>query len=307
MDEIIIAIQVIKMYAWEKPFTKLIDMARKMEMKSVWKISLVRTVSLTFMLFTTRLAIFCTMLSIVLLYGSDQMTAAKVFVISAYYHLIAEMMSHSFVRTISEMAEVIVVFKRVQEFMEMDEKEMNNNNKNGQNVDVEFDSIQNKTISIKNGTARWTMPRLKNILQKETSELLKSLSDEEEDVLNAQKMATLSDINVEFSKGKLIGIIGSVGCGKSSFLQILLRELPLETGSMTINGSISYASQESWIFSGSIRQNILFGKEYDRDHYDAVIKACALIKDFEQLENGDQTIVGDRGVNLSGGQKARLK
>lgn len=158
------------------------------------------------------------------------------------------------------------------------------------------------SVSIKNGSARWTMPTVKNPLQKGTHKVAP-----QEDDLAPWKPPTLNNINVDFPKGKLIGIIGSVGAGKSSFLQALLRELPLETGSMSINGSISYASQEPWIFAGSVRQNILFGEEYDRDRYDAVIKTCALVKDFEQFENGDRTIVGERGASLSGGQKARLK
>ena len=149
------------------------------------------------------------------------------------------------------------------------------------------------------------MPTAKNPLQKGTTKHEKG--EPKEDESSTWTKPTLSNINVDFPKGKLIGVIGPVGAGKSSFLQALLRELPFEVGSMVINGSISYASQEPWVFAGSIRQNILFGEDYDRDRYDAVIKTCALVKDFEQFENGDRTIVGDRGASLSGGQKARLK
>lgn len=160
------------------------------------------------------------------------------------------------------------------------------------------------SVSIKNGTARWTMPTVKSPLQKGTSAPHKVSPEDEMSVIRAP---TLKGINIDFPKGKLIGIIGPVGSGKSSFLQALLRELPFETGSMYINGSISYACQEPWVFAGSVRQNILFGQHFERERYDSVIKSCALVKDFEQLENGDRTIVGDRGASLSGGQKARLK
>lgn len=75
---------------------------------------------------------------------------------------------------------------------------------------------------------------------------------------------------------------------------------------MQINGIISYASQESWVFGATIRQNILFGAAFDKKRYSEVVEACALEKDFNQFPDGDSTIVGDRGASLSGGQKARI-
>lgn len=122
MDEIISGVQVIKMYAWEVPFAKLITYARRMELKIVRKTSYVRALYMTFMLFTTRMAIFCTMLSMALLYGSDQITAAKVFVISSYFGIIAHTMSQMFVRGVAEIAEVLVAFKRLQNFLLLEEK-----------------------------------------------------------------------------------------------------------------------------------------------------------------------------------------
>lgn len=118
---------------------------------------------------------------------------------------------------------------------------------------------------------------------------------------------TLKNINASFPKGKLIGIVGPIGSGKSSLLQALLRELPIESGSINMCGKVSYACQEPWVFAGSVRQNILFGQDMDRNRYDMVVKACALEKDFEQLEFEDRTLVGERGASLSGGQKARIK
>lgn len=102
-------------------------------------------------------------------------------------------------------------------------------------------------------------------------------------------------------------ISGPVGSGKSSLLHVLLREFPVESGTINLNGTLSYSCQEPWVFAGTVRQNILFGQDMDRDRYDAVVKTCALLKDFEQFENGDRTVIGDRGASLSGGQKARIK
>lgn len=118
----------------------------------------------------------------------------------------------------------------------------------------------------------------------------------------------LSNLNLEFRKrGKLIGVVGSIASGKSSFLQAILHELPIEVGVLNVNGSVSYACQDPWVFQSSVRQNIIFGEKLDRKRYEMVIKACALEKDFDQLEYGDRTLVGERGISLSGGQKARIK
>lgn len=73
-----------------------------------------------------------------------------------------------------------------------------------------------------------------------------------------------------------------------------------------MNGTISYASQEPWLFAASVKQNILFGQIYSEDRFKRVIKACALEKDIESFTNKEETLVGERGVTLSGGQKARI-
>lgn len=86
----------------------------------------------------------------------------------------------------------------------------------------------------------------------------------------------------------------------------MLCELPVAKGNLKVNGTISYASQEAWLFVGSVRQNILFGLPYDRERYRNVVRVCALTPDFEQFPYGDKTVIGERGISLSGGQKARV-
>lgn len=131
-----------------------------------------------------------------------------------------------------------------------------------------------------------------------------------------------------FSICSLVAIVGPVGCGKSSVLNVILKELPLTSGTVEVNGSVAYASQEPWLFvgknithyqiikfyiesfinfnvidlTGSIRQNILFGAPMIRTRYNLVVKKCALERDFSLFPNGDKTIVGERGVSLSGGK-----
>lgn len=89
-------------------------------------------------------------------------------------------------------------------------------------------------------------------------------------------------------------------------IQCILGELKPAIGTIKVNGSVSYASQEPWLFSGTVRQNILFGQHMNKKRYVTVVKKCALERDFELLPHGDKTVVGERGASLSGGQRARI-
>lgn len=116
----------------------------------------------------------------------------------------------------------------------------------------------------------------------------------------------LKNISFSLKPGQLLAVIGTVGAGKSTLLMSLLGELPHTTGSMKLKGKIAYASQEAWSFNGSVRDNILFGRAFDADKFRQVIQVSALERDLTLFEFGDQTLVGEKGVSLSGGQKARI-
>lgn len=119
---------------------------------------------------------------------------------------------------------------------------------------------------------------------------------------NDYRFKTLENVNIQIKKGKLYAIVGITGYGKSSIFQLLLGELPIYSGDVLINGDMSYASQDPWLFSSSVRNNILFGLPFDKIRYQDTIKHCALLTDFQQLPRGDKTLVGA----LSGGQRARV-
>ncbi|KAG7220300.1 hypothetical protein INR49_018292 [Caranx melampygus] len=119
----------------------------------------------------------------------------------------------------------------------------------------------------------------------------------------------LHGLNLHIRKGSLVVVVGKAGCGKSSLLAALTGELNRQSGVVYVadrDSGFGLASQEPWIQHASVRANILFGKDYDPALYQAVIEACALSDDLNVLPNGDRTEVGENGVTLSGGQKARL-
>ncbi|KAG6781643.1 hypothetical protein POTOM_014554 [Populus tomentosa] len=119
--------------------------------------------------------------------------------------------------------------------------------------------------------------------------------------------ATLKDINFKVLNGMKVAVCGIVGSGKSSLLSSILGELPKISGTLKLCGTKAYVAQSPWIQSGTIEENILFGKEKDKERYDKVLEACSLKKDLEILSFGDQTGIGERGINLSGGQKQRIQ
>jgi ATP-binding cassette subfamily C (CFTR/MRP) protein 10 len=116
----------------------------------------------------------------------------------------------------------------------------------------------------------------------------------------------LKQISVEIPKGLLTVVLGEVGAGKSSLLSAILGEMRLIKGEISQHGSVAYVPQAPWIQSGTVCDNILFGKEYDRDRYTEVLAACALDTDICYMKGGDLALIGEKGFNLSGGQRARV-
>ena len=116
----------------------------------------------------------------------------------------------------------------------------------------------------------------------------------------------LQDVSFDSSHRSLTVITGQVGSGKSTLLAAIAGEAAKTRGSVLFSGNISYVPQSAWLFSGTFRENILFGEPYDKQKYAEVIDACALREDVGRFPNGDLTFVGEQGVTLSGGQRARV-
>ncbi|KAI9591578.1 multi drug resistance-associated protein MRP [Syncephalis fuscata] len=117
---------------------------------------------------------------------------------------------------------------------------------------------------------------------------------------------TISNVSFSCDRGTLLAVVGRVGSGKSSLISALLGDMAKLHGEVELKGTVAYAAQQPWIMNATLRENILFGHAYDPDFYQKTIEACALTQDFEMLPGGDQTEIGEKGINLSGGQKARV-
>nr|BAD21727.1 putative MRP-like ABC transporter [Oryza sativa Japonica Group] len=146
------------------------------------------------------------------------------------------------------------------------------------------------------------------------TKLLRGTTDVSIEVRNGQfswntpsEVPTLRNLNFRIRQGMRVAICGTVGSGKSSLLSCILGEIPRLSGDVQTCGRIAYVSQSPWIQSGTIEHNILFDTKLHRERYEKVLEACCLKKDMEILPLGDQTIIGERGINLSGGQKQRMQ
>ncbi|VAH42803.1 unnamed protein product [Triticum turgidum subsp. durum] len=117
----------------------------------------------------------------------------------------------------------------------------------------------------------------------------------------------LKDVNLVVKAGEKVAICGEVGSGKSTLLAAILGEVPKTEGTIQVCGKIAYVSQNAWIQTGTVQENILFGSRMDSQRYQETLARCSLVKDLEMLPYGDDTEIGERGVNLSGGQKQRLQ
>jgi ATP-binding cassette, subfamily C (CFTR/MRP), member 4 len=271
MNEIIQGIQVIKMYVWENSFAKVIENVRRKEVNAIRGSAYVRATLVSFFMIS-RLSIFLSLVTYV--YFGNVITARKVFVVSSYYYILQESMVQFWPMAITSCAEAYISVKRVQEFLLIKEK--------ARLAAPSFDTGEiTNGIFMDSVTAEWSLE-------------------------NDEKSTGLSDVTFKVTAPKLCVIIGMVGSGKSTFLNVILKELPINSGHLTVTGKVSYAAQEAWLFNGSIKNNILFIEDYDEKRYREVIRVCALEKDLEIWPHGDETIVGEKGVSLSGGQKARV-
>nr|ALU63334.1 multidrug resistance-associated protein 4 isoform X1 [Oryzias melastigma] len=270
MNEVVSGIRIIKMYAWEKPFSALVTTVRHKEISKIMKSSYLRGLNMASFFCASKIILFVTFTLYVLL--GNTISASRVFVTVSLYTAVRLTVTLFFPSAIEKLFESRVSIRRIQEFLLLDEITK------GETALPPEEKREN-SVELQNLTCYWD----KNL-----------------------DAPTLQNVSFTLNANQLLAVIGPVGAGKSSLLSSILGELPAEKGVLKVKGQMTYAAQQPWVFPGTIRSNILFGKEFDQQKYDRVVKACALKRDLELLPAGDQTVIGDRGATLSGGQKARV-
>ncbi|XP_076953256.1 ABC transporter C family member 10-like [Bidens hawaiensis] len=268
ITEAVSNMKVLKLYAWEKHFQKAAEKLRNEEMR--WLSAVIMQRGLYLILFWSSPAIVATVTFYTCYLIGIPLDASNVFTFLATIRIIQEP-----IRLIADVAAVFiearVALTRIIKFLEAPELQKERRN----NV-----SVGHGSVIIKADVVSWNDDCSK---------------------------PTLTDLNVEISAGEKVAICGEVGSGKSTLISAILGEVPNIKGKIEVNGKVAYVSQTAWIQTGTVRDNILFGSVMDDEKYEEVVKKCSLVKDIEMFPFGDQTIIGERGVNLSGGQKQRVQ
>ncbi|VIO86163.1 multidrug resistance related protein 1, putative [Brugia malayi] len=268
MSEILNGIRIIKFYAWEKSMQKLVLEIREKEIAVLREIALYNAaISLTWSCAPFLVAVVTFGLYVKIDPQHNQLTPQVTFVGLSLFNLIRFPMT-IFPLIFSQGTQCSVSNTRLKSFLSDDEMQLSV---------VDRISSGDYALSIQSGNFSWDNNKV-----------------------------TLNNINLKIKKGELVAIVGKVGSGKSSLLSAVLGEMDKLNGNVDVVGSIAYAPQQPWIQNLSLMDNILFGTPFDPQRYETVLDACALKPDLATLPAGDQTEIGEKGINLSGGQKHRV-
>ncbi|KAF9102291.1 Multidrug resistance-associated protein 1, partial [Mortierella sp. GBA35] len=313
ITEILSAIKIVKLYAWEKPFLNRILNVRNRELGVLSRIGAMDGVMS--IVYTSSPLIICLVtLSVYATWGGPgftpgALTPQVVFVSMTLFGMLKNPIS-GLTETISSTVKLVVNTTRIQDFLLQEEVDS----------DAVFRAIDgSRTLSssgessivVQDATFSWSKQSQSEHSsgadnEDDAEEIRALLSGEQNDETTEIQRPTLQDINLSVRSGSLVAIVGRIGQGKSSLLSALIGEMYKFQGYAKTVGRIAYVPQQSWILNATLRNNILFGLEYDQGRYERIIAASGLEPDIAILPAGDQTEIGERGINLSGGQKQRV-
>ncbi|KAF9197444.1 hypothetical protein BGZ49_002103 [Haplosporangium sp. Z 27] len=330
VSDVFQGIELVKLCAWEVPFQEKILMLRSIELGYIWKANIMRA---------SNMAIYFFFLPLIALFAfftywlqGKTLTPDKVFVSLTLFNVLRLTMTSFFPKALETTAEARVSIRRITDFLLLPElRGIENEFKTKEEDNITKSMADSKKLSptllleMNGASFSWTISteeknEILELSAKEKAGSLNghSLEDEKRQgsvdnlTMSSPKKAILNNINITLRRDELLAVVGPVGCGKSSFCMALLQEMPLVSGSFVLAGedkkrvTMSYSAQSPWIFAGTIKSNILFGSAFNQERYNKVIKACELIRDISLFPQGDETIIGEKGVTLSGGQRARV-
>lgn len=274
-SEILSAVMSIKIYCWEQVFAARVAEIRQREHASIFKRQ-IRVSAISSMYFTVA-PISTLVLFLAFIAQGKRLSLPVVYAVLGLLLVLRVSIGKGFAQFIKSTPEMLSALSRMQHFLTLPEAP--------QTLEP-TSSASSPVLQLSEASFDWPL----------------------------EGGRAVSELSLQVHRGELLVVSGPVGCGKSAFLQALLGELDIRSGSCNLGGApgsgkatVAYAPQRSWIFAGTLRDNVLLGAAYEKEWYEQVISACCLNEDLSNLGPlGDLTEIGERGVNLSGGQCARV-
>ncbi|XP_058696895.1 ATP-binding cassette sub-family C member 2 [Poecile atricapillus] len=268
MTEILNGIKILKLFAWEPSFEKRVNDIRALELKNLVSFGYLQSISVFVFTCAPSLVSLASFGVYVLVDERNILDAQKAFTAISLFNVLRFPMS-TLPMVISSLVQTNVSTARLERYL------------SGEDLDtsaIHHNPIEGSAVRFSEATFAW-----------------------EQD-----GNAAIRDVTLDIAPGSLVAVVGAVGSGKSSLVSAMLGEMENIKGHINIQGSLAYVPQQAWIQNATLKDNIIFGSEVDEARYQQVIKACALLPDLELLPAGDQTEIGEKGINLSGGQKQRV-
>lgn len=335
--EVLQGIRLIKYYAWEDFYTHQIGDLRKRELRTVRGMALARSMLIATVTFVPILASVLSFITYAL--SGHDLTVAVIFTSLQFFNIIRQPLTF-FPLVMAAATDALVALRRISTFLSAEEVadpykidadakyavdvdgdfrwETTHKGSSGSKFDVKGKPGSKKPDAKKKPEAK-EKPKSEGQAKKgrffgkkkkgailpttasKTSDKKAGEKEKEE-----EKPFELSNLKFQVPKGSFVAVIGRVGSGKSSLLQALIGEMRRTRGEAVFSSSIAYVPQTAWIMNATLRENIVFGREPDDEFFREIIQACCLEHDLETLPNGEDTEIGEKGINLSGGQKARV-
>ncbi|XP_071468873.1 cystic fibrosis transmembrane conductance regulator isoform X4 [Marmota flaviventris] len=294
-SEMIENIQSVKAYCWEEAVEKMIENLRQTELKLTRKAAYVRYVNSSAFFFSGFFVVFLSVLPYALIKG---IILRKIFTTISFCIVLRMAVTRQFPWAVQTWYDSLGAINKIQDFLQKQEYKTLEYNLTTTEVEME-----NVTAFWEEGFGELFEKAKLNNNNRKISNGDNSLFFSNFSLLGAP---VLKDINFKIEKGQLLAVTGSTGAGKTSLLMMILGELEPSEGKIKHSGRISFCSQFSWIMPGTIKENIIFGVSYDEYRYRSVIKACQLEEDISKFAEKDNIVLGEGGITLSGGQRARI-
>ncbi|RPA94274.1 hypothetical protein L873DRAFT_1442024 [Choiromyces venosus 120613-1] len=314
-QEILLGVRLVKFFGWEKSFLQRLEVLRNKEIGAIQFLLGVRAginaVGMSLPVFASMLAFITYSLT------DNRLDPASIFSSLALFNVLRLPLNLLPV-VIAQTIDAWVSIQRMQEYLLAEELE----------DETLIDENPDYAVEISDAGFTWekvqaeekhNMDKTKAEVKKEKRQQKQSKKDEAARERNGEPEAgsistatteeqpfSLKEINLQVGHQELIAIVGSVGSGKSSLLAALAGDMRKTSGNIKRGPRVAYCPQYAWIQNASVRENIIFGREFKEDWYADVVDACALQQDLDMLPHGDQTEIGERGITVSGGQKQRL-